>query len=69
MRLPETHIAVLDAASPTESTATDRLADITDLQPAAVTRAAFDLRNDGLLTLEAPTETTAPPTDQPHPHP
>jgi len=66
MRLPETHIAVLDAASATESTAIDRLADTTDLQPAAVTRAAFDLRDDGLLTIEERTETTATLTDEAH---
>ena len=64
MRLPETHIAVLDAASATEPTAVDRLADTTGLQPEAVTRAAFDLRDDGLLTIEERTETTADLTDE-----
>ena len=64
MRLPETHIAVLDAASATEPTAVDALADVTDLQPAAVTRAAFDLRDDGLLTIDERTETTADLTDE-----
>jgi len=38
--------------------------DATDLQPEAVTRAAFDLRDDGLLTIEERTETTADLTDE-----
>src|SRR6056297_625324 len=66
MRLPETHIAVLDAASATEPTAVDRLADATDLKPEAVTRAAFDLRDDGFVTIEERTETTADLTDEAH---
>ena len=59
MRLPETQLAVLEAASATEPTAVDRLADETGLDPAAVTRAAFDLRKEGLVTVDETTETDA----------
>ena len=64
MRLPDSHRAVLETASATEATPVDRVADETALKPAAVTRAAFDLRDDGLLTIEERTETTADLTDE-----
>ena len=66
MRLPETQLAVLEAASATESTAVDRLASEIDRKPEAVTRAAFDLRDDGLVTIAERTETTAELTDEAH---
>jgi len=59
MRLPDSQLAVLQAASATDPTAVDRLADETDLDPAAVTRAAFDLREEGLVTVDETTDTTA----------
>jgi len=59
MRLPESQLAVLQAADATNGTATDRLADQTGLDPAAVTRAAFDLRDEGLVTVDQTTETSA----------
>ena len=64
MRLPETQLAVLEAASATEPTAVDRLADETGLDPAAVTRAAFELREAGLVTVDETTETDAALTDE-----
>jgi len=64
MRLPETQLAVLEAASATEPTAVDRLADETGLDPAAVTRAAFELREAGLVTVDETTETDAELTDE-----
>ena len=66
MRLPETQLAVVEAASATDPTAVDRLADQTGLDPAAVTRAAFDLRDQGLVTVDETTETTAELTDEAH---
>ncbi|MFC7043476.1 phenylalanine--tRNA ligase subunit alpha [Halonotius sp. GCM10025705] len=66
MRLPDSQLAVLEAASATEPTPVDRLADATDLKPETVTRAAFDLRDDGLVTIEERTETTADLTDEAH---
>ena len=66
MRLPETQLAVVEAASATEPTAVDRLADETGLDPAAVTRGAFDLREEGLVTVDETTETDAELTDEAH---
>ena len=66
MRLPDSQLAVLEAASATEPTPVDRLADTTDLKPESVTRAAFDLRDDGLVTIAERTETTAELTDEAH---
>ena len=64
MRLPDSQLAVLEAATATEPTAVDRLADQTGLDPAAVTRAAFDLREDGLVTVDETTDTSAELTDE-----
>ena len=64
MRLPDSQLAVLEAASATEPTPVDRLADETELKPETVTRAAFDLRDDGLVTIAERTETTADHTDE-----
>ncbi|XVH32726.1 phenylalanine--tRNA ligase subunit alpha [Haloferacaceae archaeon DSL9] len=64
MRLPESHLAVLEAASATEATTIDRLADETGQKPESVTRAAFDLRDDGLLTIDETTTTSAELTDE-----
>ena len=64
MRLPDSQLAVLDAANTTEEPTVDRLADQTGLDPAAVTRAAFDLRDDGLVTVAETTDTDAELTDE-----
>jgi len=56
MRLPRPQVAVLETASPTDARTTDSIADETDLDPTAVTRAAFELEDEGLVAVE--TETT-----------
>ncbi|WP_224333482.1 phenylalanine--tRNA ligase subunit alpha [Haloprofundus halobius] len=63
MRLPESQVAVLEAASTDEQTVGE-LADETALKPETVTRAAFDLRDEGLVAIEERTETTATLTDE-----
>ncbi|MFC5278121.1 phenylalanine--tRNA ligase subunit alpha [Halorubrum rubrum] len=55
MRLPERQLAVLEAASATDERTMDEIAAETGLKPETVTGAAFDLRDEGLLTV---TETT-----------
>jgi len=64
MRLPESQLAVLNTANTTDEPTVDRLADETGLDPAAVTRAAFDLREKGLVRVEEATETSAELTDE-----
>ncbi|WP_117593978.1 phenylalanine--tRNA ligase subunit alpha [Haloprofundus halophilus] len=63
MRLPESQVAVLEAAS-TDEKPVGELADETGLKPEAVTRAAFDLRDDGLVAIDERTETTTTLTDE-----
>ncbi|KTG11623.1 phenylalanine--tRNA ligase subunit alpha [Haloprofundus marisrubri] len=63
MRLPESQVAVLEAASTDEQTVGE-LADETGLKPETVTRAAFDLRDDGLVAIEERTETTTTLTEE-----
>ncbi len=64
MRLPESQLAVLEAANATEVPTVEQLADETGLKPAAVTRAAFELRDGGLVAVEETTETSAELTDE-----
>ena len=66
MRLPESQLAVLEAANATDSTAIERLADETGLKPAAVTRAAFDLREEDLVTVDETTDTSAELSEEGH---
>ena len=66
MRLPDSQLAVLEAATATEPTTVENLADETELDPAAVTRAAFALREAGLVTVDERTETTATLTTEGH---
>ncbi|MFB6092508.1 MAG: phenylalanine--tRNA ligase subunit alpha [Haloquadratum sp.] len=49
MQLPESQVAVLNAASATEETPIDRLADDAGLKPETATQAVFELRDEGLL--------------------
>ncbi|WP_224448381.1 phenylalanine--tRNA ligase subunit alpha [Haloprofundus salilacus] len=63
MRLPESQVAVLEAAS-TDETPVGELADETGLKPETVTRAAFDLRDEGLVAIEERTETTTTLTEE-----
>jgi phenylalanyl-tRNA synthetase alpha chain len=52
MRLPETQFALLESASATESKTVAQLAAELEADPAAVTRAAFELEGEGLLSVE-----------------
>ncbi len=52
MRLPDTQVALLEAASATETKTVAQLADELGEDPAAVTRAAFELKEEGLLDVE-----------------
>ena len=52
MRLPETQLALLEAASATETKTVTQLAEELGEDPAAVTRAAFELEDQGLLAVE-----------------
>ncbi|SFC15494.1 phenylalanyl-tRNA synthetase, alpha subunit [Halobiforma haloterrestris] len=52
MQLPESQVAVLEAASADEATSVDALAEATDLPPETVTGAAFELEAEGLVTVE-----------------
>ena len=52
MRLPETQLALLEAVSATETKTVTQLAEELGEDSAAVTRAAFELENQGLLAVE-----------------
>ncbi|WP_423750945.1 phenylalanine--tRNA ligase subunit alpha [Salinirarus marinus] len=64
MQLPESQVAVLNAASATEEQTIERLAEVTDLEPETVTGAVFDLRDDGLLAVEERVEETVELTEE-----
>ena len=64
MRLPRAQVAVLEAASPTDPRTTDSIAEETDLDPTAVTRAAFELEEEGLLAVDAETTERFALTDE-----
>jgi phenylalanyl-tRNA synthetase alpha chain len=53
MRLPESQVAVLEAASATEERTIEQLGEATGLKPATVTGAAFDLEDAGLVEVAA----------------
>jgi phenylalanyl-tRNA synthetase alpha chain len=55
-RLPETQVALLEAASATDEKTIDTVAEAIGEKPETLTRAAFELADDGLLTV---TERTA----------
>jgi phenylalanyl-tRNA synthetase alpha chain len=52
MRRPETQLALLETASATDKTTVAQLAEEIGEDPAAITRAAFELEDDGLITIE-----------------
>jgi phenylalanyl-tRNA synthetase alpha chain len=52
MRLPESQHAVLNAASATEPKTIEQFAEETGLKPETVTGAVFELRDEGLLSVE-----------------
>ncbi|WP_049929160.1 phenylalanine--tRNA ligase subunit alpha [Halopiger goleimassiliensis] len=64
MQLPESQVAVLEAASADEATAVDALAAATDLPPETVTGAAFELESEGLVAVEERVDETITLTDE-----
>ena len=63
-RLPETQVALLETASATDPKTTEQLADELGEPPQAVTRAAFELEDEGLLAVEEREEATVTLTDE-----
>ncbi|WP_277554637.1 phenylalanine--tRNA ligase subunit alpha [Halobaculum limi] len=64
MRLPQAQVALLEAASATDAKTIEQLAEDTDLKPETVTRAAFDLRDEGLVSVDERVEESATLTDE-----
>ncbi|MGQ4557525.1 phenylalanine--tRNA ligase subunit alpha [Halobellus sp. GM3] len=64
MKLSQPQVAVLNAASATDATPIDRLAEEAGLKPETATRAAFELRDDGLLDVEESESTEYELTDE-----
>jgi phenylalanyl-tRNA synthetase alpha chain len=64
MQLPESQVAVLEAASADEATSVDALAAATDLPPETVTGAAFELEEDGLVAVSERVDETISLTDE-----
>ncbi len=58
MQLPDTQVALLEAASATDPTTVEQLAAELDEPPAAVTRAAFALEEDGLVAVAETVDAT-----------
>ncbi|SFH01460.1 phenylalanyl-tRNA synthetase, alpha subunit [Halopelagius inordinatus] len=64
MRLPESQVAVLNAASATDAQTIDRLATETGLKPETVTQAAFELADEGSLEIEETEDVTHELTEE-----
>ncbi|MFC4450514.1 phenylalanine--tRNA ligase subunit alpha [Halorussus aquaticus] len=64
MKLPESQVAVLQAASANDARSIEQLAAETDLKPETVTGAAFELESAGLVTVEESTDQTVTPTEE-----
>ncbi|RQG93145.1 phenylalanine--tRNA ligase subunit alpha [Natrarchaeobius halalkaliphilus] len=64
MQLPESQVAVVEAASADETTAVDALAAATDLPPETVTGAVFELEEDGLVVVKERVDETSRLTDE-----
>ncbi|WP_306054286.1 phenylalanine--tRNA ligase subunit alpha [Natronococcus wangiae] len=64
MQLPESQVAVLEAASADEATSVDALAAATDLPPETVTGAAFELEEDGLVAVAERVDETVALTEE-----
>jgi len=63
-RLPETQVALLEAASATDAKTTEQLAEELGEPPQAVTRAAFELADEGLLAVEEREDAAVTLTDE-----
>ncbi|MEZ3116110.1 phenylalanine--tRNA ligase subunit alpha [Halobaculum sp. MBLA0147] len=66
MRRPQTQVALLEAASATETRSIDDLAAELGEKPETVTQAAFELEADGLVSLSETTSETVTLTDEGH---
>ncbi|WP_394741016.1 phenylalanine--tRNA ligase subunit alpha [Natronococcus roseus] len=64
MQLPESQVAVLEAANADEATPIDALAAATDLPPETVTGAAFELEEQGLVAVTERVDETISLTDE-----
>ncbi|AEH35785.1 phenylalanine--tRNA ligase subunit alpha [Halopiger xanaduensis] len=64
MQLPESQVAVLEAASADEATSVDALAEATDLPPETVTGAVFELEDEGLVAVDERVDETIALTDE-----
>ncbi|MFD1633179.1 phenylalanine--tRNA ligase subunit alpha [Haloplanus ruber] len=66
MRLPESQVAVLEAASATEQRTIEQVSEATGLKPETVTGAAFDLEDAGLIEVSERTDASTELTDEGH---
>ena len=64
MRLPDSQVAVLEAASATEELTIERLSEATGLKPETVTGAAFDLEDAGLVAVSTAETVSHEVTDE-----
>ncbi|MFB6305011.1 MAG: phenylalanine--tRNA ligase subunit alpha, partial [Haloferacaceae archaeon] len=64
MKLPDSQVAVLSAASATDPKPIAQLAEETDYKPETVTGAAFDLRDEGLVAVSERERVTHEVTDE-----
>jgi phenylalanyl-tRNA synthetase alpha chain len=64
MRLPESQVAVLEAASATDERTIEQLSEATGLKPETVTGAAFDLEDAGLVAVTATEAVSYAVTDE-----
>jgi phenylalanyl-tRNA synthetase alpha chain len=64
MKLPQSQAAVLQAASANDAQTFEQLADETGQKPETVAGAAFELADEGLVTVEEATEETVTLTDE-----
>ncbi|PSP57608.1 phenylalanine--tRNA ligase subunit alpha [Halobacteriales archaeon QS_1_67_19] len=64
MKLPESQVAVLQAASANEAQPIDQLAAETDHKPETITGAAFELESEGLVAVTESTEETVRLTEE-----
>ena len=64
MRLPESQVAVLEAASATEERTIEQVSEATGLKSETVTGAAFDLEDAGLVTVTASETVSHAVTDE-----
>jgi len=64
MELPSDQLAVLEAASADDRRTVEQLSEETDLATAAVTRAAFELEDEGLVSVTETTDETVSLTEE-----